>query len=634
MAGYSNKIIPIDILPGIFKNTTRVEARNRYVNGDKVRWRGGLPEKKGGFSRELTSGLIQGVARSALSWQSLTQEKLMAVGTHRGLYIYSGGQYFDITPISDTTSLTDKITTVIGQSFVKVDNPLRTVRVGDTVRFPSPVTYNGITLSGFYYVDSTESDGTVAVILTNQTASASGTGGGTFDISYTLASGLKDSGISGFGYGTGFYGLDYYGTPRTSGSFEDARVWCLQNFGEDLLALPIGGALYFWDTSAGASNRASKVATAPDVSNYMIFASRFRQVILFGTKDLLGNFDPMLIRWSDSEDYTNYTPATSNNAGEFRLTKGTKIVSAVETRSGEILVFTDSATFIMRPSNSNFVYEVELLGDGVSILGPNCCVEVEGAVYWAAPDGFRTYDGTIRIMPCTLDQFIFNQDSDGRYDENQTAKFFMSRNREYNEIDFYWQTKGQTSDPSLPEDPNFDVDRYATFNYKEGVWYDGTLRRTCWVDNSVFSLPYAFSVGLSNLPYTNTGDDQATGTFTDATTSVLFVHETGKNADGGPMEAFLETAFYDISNGQGIMFVDRVIPDGDFDGQIDLQITAIKFPNSVESSVKGYRFDQTTEQVPVRSRGRFISYKISSNQTNGDMRIGKMFVAVREDGYR
>lgn len=634
MAGFSNKIVPIDILPGIFKNTTRVEARNRYVNADKIRWRGGLPEKKGGFTRELTSGFIQGVARSALSWQSLAQEKLIAVGTHRGLYVYSGGQYFDITPAAETVGLVNRLTTVIGETYIKVENPLRTVQVGDVIIFPAPVTYNGVTVQGEYFVDSVESGGTIAVILTGQAASASGTGGGAFNITYTLASGLKDSGISGFGYGTGTYGTSYYGTPRTTGSFEEARVWCLQNFGEDLLALPVGGALYFWDTSTGVTSRATKVSTAPDVSNFMIFASRFRQVILFGTKDLLGNYDPMLIRWSDSEDYTNYTPASTNNAGEFRLTKGTKIVSAIETRSGEILVFTDSATFLMRPSNSNFVYEVELLGDGVSILGPNCCVEVEGVVYWASPDGFRMYDGTIRIMPCTLDQFIFNQDSDGRYDEKQTAKFFMARNREYNEIDFYWQTKGQTPNPDLPEDPLFDVDRYASFNYKDGVWYDGTLRRTCWVDTTVFARPYAFALTSADASYTNEGDDQASGTLANTTVPVLYVHETGKNADGSPLEAFLETAFYDISNGQGIMFIDRVIPDGDYEGTIDLTLTAIKFPNSIEQSVKSYTFNQSTEQVPVRSRGRFISYKISSNQTNGDMRIGKMFVAVREDGFR
>lgn len=603
MASKTSQLLPVNMRAGIFKNATAIESGNAfsYVNADKVRFKEQKPQKLGGWEREITSNQPLGCIRSMHTWQALDTTLLLLAVSHNHFYVKEGGTYYDITPIRDTSSLTDALTTVEDSATVVITDSLHGANIGDFIVFSSSVTYNGITLLGEYEVLDVPSANTFE-ILASTDASASGTGGGEFSIDYLLESGLCDSGAAGFGWGTSTWSASTWGTPRLEGITADARVCSIENWGEDILILPVEGKLYFWDTSVGVSSRAAAVAGVPDRSNWMIVSSYFRQCILFGTKTIGDVYDPLLIRWSDNEDYTEFDPTVEgSNAGEYRLTQGTRIISAIETRNGEILVFTDKAVYRMRPRNDDLVYEVTLVSDTSGIISPKAVMGIDGRVMWVSEEGFRLYDGTVKVLPSTLDLFYFNSNSDGYINQNQKVKCHMGRNREFDEVWFF-----------LPDKDNSEINRYIIYNYKENSWYDGFIKRTAWNDALVYDKPYAFSCG-----------------------GVLYSHEDSYNADGAPMESFLQTGDIKLDPARtDMLFIDRFIFDGDFNTVMELELNYKKFPNSVQTFTKEYTFLPTTNQVHVRARGGYLNFKLTSNTVNGNYRLGEILAAVQPSGRR
>lgn len=599
MPAFSTDPIDYQISPGIVRNYTVNEVPNRYVDGDNVRFVEGKPEKIGGYQKELSSNEIVGVPRKIKTWQTLDTTRLIAVGTHNHFYIRSGGTYYDLTPLRKSSSLTDPLTTTSGSSEVQITDTTHGALVGDYVNFPSPVTYNGITFDGDYEViEVVDANNFVIEALTN--ASGSGTGGGSFTLEYYLTSGLADTGALGFGWGTGTYGSGTYGTTSTSGLIEDARLWATENWGEDLLLMHSGGAIYFWDKTSGVGTRPSKVTDLPDENHWMILSSFFRRLILLGTEDVSGNYDPMLIRWTDEEDYTELDPTVDgSSAGEYRLTSGTKIIGGVETRNGEILVFTDTSTYRMRPRSDNSVYEVVLISSSSGLMSPNSVIDVDGTVYWISNNGFRYYDGIVRILPSTLDLYYFDPDKDGKYNFTQKVKTFIGRNREFDEIIMY-----------MPTGESDEINRYVIFNYEEGVWSDGSSERTCWADSSVYDKPYA---------YNREGD--------------LYIHERGKNADTSPLVAYITSGYATLSPSDRVMFSDQFIPDGDYMQDQKLTIEYKKYPNSSVSS-KEYTFNSDDEFIPIRIRGRYVAITVTSEELGGDFRIGTPKFSVKPNGQR
>lgn len=602
MTAKSSQLVPLQIQPGIFKNYTAVESGNIpfYVDGDKVRFRELKPQKLGGWVKEINSNSPIGCIRSIHTWQALDTTLYLAAASHNHFYVREGGTYFDITPIRATSNLTDPITTTSGSDSVSIADTLHSASVGDFIEFDSDVTYNGITFTGEYEVQSV-TDANNYVITGPNNATGSGTGGGSVDINYFLESGLCDSGNDGFGWGTGLWSDYTWGTPRTEGIISDARITSIENWGEDLLILPVGGALYYWDVSAGTGTRATEVVGVPDQSNWMIVSSYFRQCILFGTKDVGGIFDPLLIRWSDNEDYTEFDPtADGSNAGEFRLTRGTKIISALETRNGEILVFTDKAVYRMRPRADDLVYEITLISDTSGIISPKSVVDVDGRVYWMSDEGFRMYDGVVRILPSSLDLFYFDSNNDGYFNEKQKIKCFIGRNREFDEVWFF-----------LPDKNNIEINRYVVYNYKDNVWYDGMMERTAWEDAFVYDKPYAFNAS-----------------------SVLYAHEDTHNDDGMAMDSYITTGFFKLQEGNQMLFVDRFILDGTFTSPLTFTLDYKKFPSSSEVFTKEYDFNPSTNQIFTRARGRYVNFKIRSNTLNGNFRVGEILASIQPSGER
>lgn len=308
----------------------------------------------------------------------------------------------------------------------------------------------------------------------------------------------------------------------------------------------------------------------------------------------------MLIRWSDIEDYTEFTPSPTNSSGEYRLTEGNKIVGAIETKGGEILVFTDTACYRMRPVSDDSVYDIEIVGKSCGLLAPFASTEVDGTVYWMSQSTLKMYTGQVRTLPSTVEDYVFDNRSVGRYNDSQKVKFYAGNVGDFNEIWFFYATEG-----------SIEIDRYFIYNYGNDTWYDGNLQRTCWTDKAILERP---------VGYTRNG--------------TLYIHEQGVNDDASAMRSFITLGDVDIQEGNSMMFIDKYVPDGEFTGSIQLDINAKKYPQSTEVFTKTYSFTTPTDFVNVRSRGRLMSCTLTSNETNGNFKLGKLKFAIKPDGKR
>lgn len=600
MTSLTSELFPLSFEAGINRNISAGLAMNSYVDGDKIRWEDGSLAKIGGCQPESVSGALRGTCRAILPWRSLQTTLHVAFGTSSMLAVSTGGRYYSITPVRLTRTETNPFTTVSGLTTVTVTiGTTHDAQVGDFVAFDTSVTYNGITFFGEYPITELTT-ATSVKINTSQIASGSGTGGGAgVVIKFLIYNGFEDTGASGFGFGAGYYGVGTYGTPRTEAPTSEARVWCLQTWGEDLLALPIGGALYAWDTTAGVANRAQVVATAPDRNNFMIVASTFRQCILFGTKTISGDFDPLLLRWSATENYTNYNPVGSN-AGEYRLSKGSKIISAIETSNGEIIVFTDAAVYKLVPVSSEDVYSLVLVTDSVGILSPLGRVEFDGKVMFVSKDGWFIYAGSVNPVPSTLDRFYFDPQKDGYYNTEQKVKIHMGLNRARREI---WTF--------LPDKSNREVNRYVIFNIDLGIWYDGTWERLAWADNGILTRPYAI--------------DRA---------NKLVIHEQGLNDDNIPLSSFIQSGLTEINKGDTLQSVEGFYYDGSINSTCSVTLKARKHYIDNEEQVKTREYSPTDKFKNFRIRGRYLSYRWECNTFNGYFEFGRVKVRLKPSGKR
>ena len=457
-----------------------------------------------------------------------------------------------------------------------------------TIATPGVVTISSgsaITLGTAVVLSST---GTLPTGLTIGTVYyAGGISGSTFKLATTYANAIAGTFITTSGTQTGSQYLMPYGIPVTS----------------------LGGA--------------SDVPTY--VNNIMVSdASRF--TIAFGcTPYGGGDLDPMLIRWTDQESVTNWTPAVTNQAGFIRLSHGSQIITSVQTRQ-EIVVYTDTTVYSMQYLGAPYVWGIQLLGDNISIAGYNTAIIASGVIYWMGVDKFYKYDGRIQTLRCDLRQFIY-----GDINLDQQPQFFAGTNEGFNEVWWFYCSANSTT-----------IDRYVTYNYAEDVWAYGTMARTAWLDSGLITNPIAATYSY-NLVYHEYGiDDNTTGTAL-------------------PIEAYVTSSEFDIGDGNNFGFIWRLIPDLTFRGSsttgttpqvtfymLPMQNSGSGYNDPVESgnqSVGGtsyanvsrvgtYTVDQFTGQVYTRVRGRQMAMKISSNQVGTTWQLGAPRIDIRPDGRR
>ena len=402
------------------------------------------------------------------------------------------------------------------------------------------------------------------------------------------------------------------------------RLWSHDNFGEDLLINPRDDEIYYWDRTNTLSARAVKLNTItgtkrsiPTLCKQILVSDRDRHVIAFGSDGLNasssatdgdGIQDPLLIRFSDQENPTEWFPTSANTAGDLRLGAGSTFVQAVETKR-EILVWTDTALTSMRFIGPPFTFGLQQLSSNITIMSPNSAVSTEDFVFWMGIDTFYVYAGQTQTLPCTVKDKVFLD-----FNISEREKVVAGVNTEFSEVTWFYPSANAS-----------DNNRYVTYNYGEKVWYFGTIERTAWLDRGTRTFPIA------------TGD------------GFIYNHELGYDDDGSAMDSFIESAAIDIGDGDRFTYLRKVIPDLTFDGSTNLASPQATFTVKARNN-PGADFDSTqsgttsrtqttpveefTEQLDLRVRGRSFALRVESNALGSKWKLGSPRVDIRQDGRR
>jgi hypothetical protein len=612
----------IALKSGVNRENTRYASEGGWYECDKIRFRQGTPEKIGGWQRISTTTFL-GVCKSLWSWVTLGSLQLIGVGTNLKFYVERGGSYNDITPIRATVSLTDPFETTVGSSIVEVTDAAGGYIDGDFVTFSGATAVGGIaanTLNQEYQISYTSGNSYTIDVGTNATSSV--TGGGSVSAAYQINIGPAFT-IPLTGWGSSFWGSGTWGFGAES--TESLRLWSQSNFGEDLIFGPRGGAIYYWDATNGTSSRGVLLSSlggasgVPTVQNYILISDISRFVFCFGANPIgSATQDPMVVRWSDQEDATNWTPAATNQAGSLRFSRGTEIVTAAQSRQ-EVLVWTNSSLYSMQYVGAPEVWTAQLVGENISIASQNSVAYSNGVAYWMGRDKFYKYDGRTQPLICNLRKFIFDDLNPAQYDQ-----VFAGTNESYHEIWWFYCSSNSTA-----------VDKYVIYNYVENVWYYGTMARTAWLDSGLREYPLAATYS-NNLVNHEIGVDDA------------------ETATPQAIHAFVASAEFDLDDGHQFMFIWRMLPDIRFDGSTAENPSAVMTLLPLANSGSGYNsplseggsnagtvirtatlpIEQYTGQVNVRVRGRQLAIKVESTDLGVTWQLGVPRADMRSDGRR
>ena len=592
-----------------------------WYESEKVRFRSGTPEKIGGWVR-ISATTFLGVCRSLWNWVTLGGANLVGVGTNLKFYIELGGVYNDITPIRATSTINNNPFLGNGTTTVTVTDTAHGGVTGDFVTFSGATGTYATTYNAQFQI--TVVDVNSYTISTSPTVIAAGaTGGASVVAAYQINVGPEYA-VPLTGWGAGPWGAGPWGTGGTSTS--SIRLWSQSNFGEDLIFAPRGGALYYWDQTNGLNTRGVLVsslsgadADVPSVvlSTFVSDASRF--VFAFGCDDYgSSTLNPMLIRWSDQESVVVWAISPTNQAGSLQLSHGSEIVTAIQARQ-EIVVFTDSAIYSLQYVGPPVVWASQLLGDNVSIIGPNAVCLASGVVYWMGVDKFYKYDGRVQTLRCDLRQYIFSD-----INLTQASLVFAGTNEGFNEAWWFYCSAGSNT-----------VDKYVVYNYLEDIWYYGTMARSAWLDSGLRNYPLAATY-INNLVNHELGvDDNSTATTT-------------------AISALIGSSEFDIDDGHNFGFVWRVLPDltfrGSTSGTPQCTMTLIPYQNSGTGAndprstagtsnasiqrIATAPVEEFTGQVYIRIRGRQLIFQMESTQVGTTWQLGAPRIDIKQDGRR
>jgi len=637
--------------PGVNREGTTLANEGGWFDCDKVRFRSGYPEKIGGWAA-LSYNTFLGVCRSLWNWVTLKNFNLLGLGTNLKFYIENGGAYFDITPLRETnTNPSNQITLAItsGSNLLTItDINADALQVNDFITIAGATTLGGnvtaAVLNNEFQIVAVVSGTQYRVqlsVTSNATASSSTMTGLT--IAYQINTGFATYTV-GTGWGAGPWSRGGWGSGFTTGFAQQLRLWSQINFGEYLLFNPRGGPIYIWQPGAAATPAfttrgvilsPSSVtppgwfstvtdADCPVVCDQVLVSDATRIVIAFGCNDYGQTaLDPLLIRWSAQESYSDWAPTATNQAGSYRLSHGSEIVGAIQTRQ-EIIVFTDAAIYSMQYLGPPFVWGFTLLADNISVVSPNAMATAAGVVYWMGTDKFYVYSGRVETLPCAVRQFVFSN-----INRDQESQFFAGSNEGYSEVWWFYCSANSNT-----------IDRYVIFNYLDRVWYYGTLNRTAWLDSPIRQFPQAATSGNIIVFHEAAVDDGATN-------------------PPSAINSYVQSSDFDIGDGHNYGFVWRIIPDITFDGSDTTGATSDKpvvnftvrprqnpgsnygvADNPTVTSAQSYagtttyNVQQFTEIVYTRIRGRQMAFKVESNTIGTQWQLGVPRIDVRPDGRR
>ena len=691
--------------PGVNRENTRYTNEGGWYESDKVRFRQGSPEKIGGWT-QYSSATFLGVCRSLWNWITLSAQNIIGLGTNLKYYLTIGNQYFDITPIRSTVTLSNPFTATAGSSTITVAATSHGALINDFVTFSGAVGLGGNITAGVlnqqYQITSIPNVNQftfTATATANSTDASGSPGGGSAVVAaYQVNTGPAfQTPFSGWGAGT--WGGGSWGNGQAVKN--NLQIWNAYNFGQNLLFGPRGSGLYYWtaptlsargvalnttggtvtitnSSSTGAPalitstvnlpNNSSiqlgttgalptglstnttyyvvnvlgtafnvsltqggiPISTSSDGSgtqsisllmdvplfqNYLQVSDSSNFVIVFGTNDYgSSTLDPMLIRWSDQQSTVVWYPDITNQAGSVRLSHGSQIVTAIQTRQ-EIFVLTDSAAYSLQYLGPPYVWGVQLLSENTTIIGPNAAVLASGVIYWMGIDKFYMYDGRVQTLSCDLRRFVFQ---DMNYYQNEQV--YCSTVEGFNEV--WWFYVSGTGNQ---------INSYVVYNYLEKNWYYGTMARTAWLDTTLQNNPIAATYNGYLLNQEDGVDDNETGT-------------------PAPIDAYISSSEFDVGDGDHFVFIDRILPDLTFSGSTSgtspittMTLYALTdsgsgvtqtYNNNVAYTAAYNITEEFTGQVYTRIRGRQMILKMESNKVGTTWQLGAPRFNMRPDGRR
>ena len=613
--------------PGINREGTDYSNEGGWFDANLVRFRQGRPEKIGGWEK-ASSNTYLGTARALHSWVDLNSTRFLGVGTTWKYYVLGGIGFNDITPIRKTSTNSITFAATDGSSTLTVTDVSHGALPNDFVTLSGAATLGGLVtaavLNQEYQIVATPTANTYTIVAKDTdgdtvtaNSSDSGNGGAGVDGSYQINVGL-DEYVSGSGWGAGTWGSGTFGSVSPLGASSQLRLWSHDNFGADLLMNVRGGGIYYWDSSAGTSTRAvaledlSGAFKAPTVALQVLVSEKDRHVICLGADEISGGnrtsvVNPLFVCWSDQESAGDWEPISSNSAGSITLSSGSEIVGGLSSRE-ETLIWTDSSLYSMQFIGPPFTFGVNLINQGVGLVGPKAAVNSPLGVFWMDQKGFYLYNGSLAPVPCSVHYYVFSD-----FNVSQAFKVFGFLNKQFNEVGWFY-----------PSSDSSDIDRYVVYNYLEQVWSYGQLARYAWIDQDVNAYPRA--------TYNN----------------YLYTHEIGNDDDGSPMDnVYIESSDFDIDDGQFFSSVSNIIPDVKFTGNggsdqtINFVMKSRNFPGENLSTDTTQTVTSTTTKLNTRIRARQAVFRVESDddgstgtRTGVGWRLGDTRLDIRPDGRR
>jgi len=613
--------------PGIYREGTDYDNEGGWFDCNLVRFRKGRPEKFGGWSK-LTSNTYLGTARALHPWVSLAGTKFLGIGTHLKYYIEAGGTFNDVTPIRSTTSAGDvTFSATNGDATITVADTAHGAVKNDFVTFSGASSLGGnvtaavlnqeyqiatIVNDNSYTVEAKDTSGTTVTA----NASDSGNGGSSVVGTYQINVGL-DVYVPGTGWGIDGWGAGTFGSTSGLSLTNQLRLWTHDNFGEDLIINPRAGGIYKWVENNGLGTRAVELSgitganQVPTVGLQVITSEKDRHLIVLGADPVsgtsrTGTVDPMFIAFSDQENSLEFEPTNTNTAGSLRLSSGSSIIGAVKSRQ-EIMIWTDTALYSMQFIGPPFTFAVNLINEGIGLVGPKAAITAPQGIYWMSYNNFYVYNGSVQTIPCTVHNYVF-----GDINLGQSFKFNAFTISDKSEVGWFYCSSSST-----------EIDRYVIYNYIENLWIYGSLTRTAWLDAGIENYPRAVNGGY------------------------LYQQETGFNDDGSPMtNVFIESSDFDIGDGEQFTFIRKIIPDFKFlqntnAGNINIVVKTRNFPGDSLTTNSTNAITETTTQAYIRGRARQMVLRFESDDDatgNGNLdigwRLGATRIDTRPDGKR
>ncbi|WP_420415291.1 hypothetical protein [Roseibium sp.] len=713
----------ISFASGIDKDDTTLTREGGYVDGDWVRFWRGKWQVKGGWEA-ITNDTFTGYARGAHSWQDNNSNKVFAWGTPTKLYAYIGGAILDITPNKAEGTLENPFTTENGSDVVEVEHDQHGLLVDDNITFSHAVAVGGITIDGAYTVTEVLTPNKYTITHSSSATSTVSSGGGYVDFVATLEAGLTD-GEGGSGYGTSTYGSGTYGSASAGDFFP--RTWTLDNWGENLMACPRGGAVFEWQpalsysdiiedgafdsgtdwtqgtgwsvgsgvatkTAGTASNLsqdieseaeggktyrltfdatftageiqigvnagyttpaivdiglpldqsgsysrlitlpaepldlvfqadsamagtidnvtfsleddAYRIDTAP-AHNVGLLVSSDRTVVTYGTVNSDGEYDPLLVRWSDRENNRSWIPGGSSIAGSLPMSIGGQAITGLSSRE-QNLIWTDSGVHALIPSNGSTAYTLPLLGEGCGAIGPLAVTSHSGRVFWVTGDGVPyTLQSSVSDVGISQPMPIESGVRQDFYDNitiNQQEKIQCWINPRFTE---FWTLYPDQRD-------GVEVSRYQAFNWVESHWSVGTIDRTTVISSGTEDFPVGFG-----------------------TDNKIYYHEKGTSANGDVLSAYIVSGDFDVGDGENLMHIRRMIPD--FKNQSATVTTTLysrPWAQGSQTTHGPYSFLTSTLKKDMRATGRHFSVRYDISAFDARCREGTLAFDVQETGQK